>query len=262
MVPEAQDFATVGHLYRGIEQGFAHLVEKYGERGVFVGPARVQASASYFGWPELITVTDLASATKAIETIVEEGEGARGDWTNAHYGKFLRCSRSTCRSTSRTPASSRRAPSPPPSCGSPNDVDEAPLIADPLTAGVADLFNASYEVMLQLLIRFFVHQEETEAELQALTTTAVNAMFTVIKPLGRLLTTLPLGPHLPNQTAGPTFEVYRTGYYLPHRDAAWVVLHERLQELAAFARELAARPGAPAALAPLEGAFQALAAGL
>src|SRR5215470_17063705 len=43
----------------------------------------------YFAWPELIPVTDLTSATQAIETIVEEGEGARGDWRQAHYGKFL-----------------------------------------------------------------------------------------------------------------------------------------------------------------------------
>ena len=29
----------------------------------------------------------------------------------------------------------------------------------PTTAGVADLFNATYEVMLQMLVRFFAHTE-------------------------------------------------------------------------------------------------------
>jgi hypothetical protein len=38
IVPEAQDFAPVGYLYRGIEQGFKYLVDKYGEKRVFVGP--------------------------------------------------------------------------------------------------------------------------------------------------------------------------------------------------------------------------------
>ncbi len=42
-----------------------------------------------YDWPELIQCTDLASAVKAIETIIEQGEGARGDWQEAHYGKFL-----------------------------------------------------------------------------------------------------------------------------------------------------------------------------
>src|SRR5262249_52214980 len=32
IVPQPQDFATVGHLYRSIEHGFDHLAEKFGER--------------------------------------------------------------------------------------------------------------------------------------------------------------------------------------------------------------------------------------
>jgi Ferritin-like len=39
--------------------------------------------------PELIPVTGLSSADQAIETIVEEGEGARGSWQGAHFGRFL-----------------------------------------------------------------------------------------------------------------------------------------------------------------------------
>jgi len=135
---EAQDFATVGHLYRGIEEGFARLVEKYGEASVFFGPAKVQASARYFGWPELITVTDLASATKAIETIVEEGGGARGDWTNAHYGKFLAVFDEYMRFKAQDPHFEPARPATAAFVRAPNDVDEAPLIADPLTAGVVE----------------------------------------------------------------------------------------------------------------------------
>jgi hypothetical protein len=62
---------------------------------------------------------------------------------------------------------------------------------------------------------------------------AVTTMFQIIKPLGLLLTTLPVGPGAPGMTAGPSFEMYRTGYILPHRHAAWVVIHERLLDLAA-----------------------------
>jgi hypothetical protein len=59
IVPRPQDFATVGHLYRSIEAGFAHLAEKYGEEWLFVGLPRAQATAEYFRWPDLVTVTDL-----------------------------------------------------------------------------------------------------------------------------------------------------------------------------------------------------------
>jgi Ferritin-like len=73
IVPQDQEFATIGHLYRGIEQGFRHLVEQYGEQRVFIGPPRAQATQESFGWPELLAVTDLASACQAIETIIQEG---------------------------------------------------------------------------------------------------------------------------------------------------------------------------------------------
>src|SRR3954462_3320032 len=38
IVPQGQDFATVGHLYRSIEAGFDRLASKYGEDGLFIGP--------------------------------------------------------------------------------------------------------------------------------------------------------------------------------------------------------------------------------
>jgi hypothetical protein len=40
IVPRLQDFATIGHLYRSIEGGFAHLVDKIGEERLFVGRRR------------------------------------------------------------------------------------------------------------------------------------------------------------------------------------------------------------------------------
>src|SRR5271165_5328903 len=58
IVPRGQDFATVGHMYRSIEAGFAHLCAKYGEKWLFVGPPRAQATQEHFGWPELVPVTD------------------------------------------------------------------------------------------------------------------------------------------------------------------------------------------------------------
>jgi hypothetical protein len=83
--------------------------------------------------------------------------------------------------------------------------------------------------------------------LQTLGSTAVMVMFMAIKPLGHLLTTLPIGPDLPGKMAGPTFEIYRTSYILPHHDAAWIVLHERLLELAAYCGKLSDQQSPPQA---------------
>jgi hypothetical protein len=103
-----------------------------------------------------------------------------------------------------------------------------------------------------MLMRYFIHGKETEEELQTLSSTAVNAMFMVIKPLGQLLTTLPIGPDLPGKLAGSTFEIYRTGYVLPHHDAAWIILHERLLELAGYCGKLSGQQAA------LQGDLQAI----
>ncbi len=89
IVPRLQDFATVGYLYRSIEAGLHHLADKLGERRLFVGPPRAQATAIHFSWPELVAVTDLASACRAIEEILEQGEGPRGERRAAHFGQFV-----------------------------------------------------------------------------------------------------------------------------------------------------------------------------
>src|SRR5499427_2645072 len=75
LVAVAQEWRTVGHLYRGIEAGLANLCARDGEDAVFIGPVRAQAVTDIFEWPELIAVTGLALANRAIETIVEQGEG-------------------------------------------------------------------------------------------------------------------------------------------------------------------------------------------
>jgi hypothetical protein len=111
-------------------------------------------------------------------------------------------------------------------------VSEGTLISDPRTAAVSDLFNGCYEALLEALLRFFVHVGEGKTDLMTLADVSVDAMFSVMAPLGRLLTQLPVGPETPGKTAGPTFDIFRRSYLLPHRTAARVILQERLQELA------------------------------
>ena len=116
---------------------------------------------------------------------------------------------------------------------------EVPLADDPVTAKVMDLFNVAYEILLQILERFFAHTDETDAQLKTLADATMGLMFGAIKPLGDLITTLPAGPSYPGANAGPSFELfYESDYLLPHRDAAWALLTERLDVAAAFCQEI------------------------
>ena len=241
----SQACETVGHLYRGIEQGLERLVERHGEGGVFIGPPQAQATTEVFEWAELTAVTDLASARAAIELIVEQGEGARGDWRNAHFGKFVALLDDYLAARAAEPGFQPARPVVPAYVRRPPDVEaDMVLITDPLTAQVADLFNATYETTLQALSRYFVHSGETGEQVTTLATTTKHLMNWVMRPLGSVLTTLPVGPERPGMLAGPAFEIVQPSFYvLPHRQAAWRILAERLGELASRAERLSGTAG-------------------
>jgi hypothetical protein len=240
IVPRLQDFATVGHLYRAIEEGFRHLVDKLGEERVFLGPPHAQVTQTSFAWPQLIPVTDLAGAVRAIEEIVEQGEGPRGDWRDAHFGRFKRVLDEFLAMRDADPSFEPAHPVIAARVRVGEGESEGPLITDAVTARVADLFNVVYEVLLQLLYRLLARIDETDAQTATLADTAVGLMFDAIEPLGKLLCTLPVGAEHPGRTAGPPFELfYQPDYLLPHRRAAWLVMSEHLADAAAFASRLA-----------------------
>jgi hypothetical protein len=89
-----------------------------------------------------------------------------------------------------------------------------PRIGARVTSGCGDLFNVSYEILLQLMGRFFAHTEETDAQLATLANSALALMLGAIKPLGDLLTTLPVGPDHADLNAGPSFELFDENDYL------------------------------------------------
>jgi hypothetical protein len=263
IVPAAQHFATVGELYGAIGEGFDNLAGRHSEQWLFIGPEYAQARPENFWWDDLTPVTDLKSAHQALATIVEQGEGTRGHWRDAHYGRFLEILGEYLEFRRADPAFEPARPVIAASVRAPLDTEPGPLVSDPITARVLDAFNVSYEILLYVLGRFFGHGHETAAQLQALADVAVGLMVRVIKPLGETITTLPAGPDHPGMTAGPSFEVfYRAGYMLPHTDAAWVLLHERLVEVSGFLEATVARNDDLTGIATVPAALSALAATL
>jgi hypothetical protein len=234
--PRLQDFATIGELYRAIELGLDRLAERLGADRLFLGPPAAQATPSHFRLPDLLPVTDLASAHAAIDVIVEQGEGARGDWRNAHFGRLVTVLDEFLDLRDADPSFEPSRPVLAVHVREREDGLAVPLITDPFTSRSVDLLNAVYEVILQLLARQFAHTDETDDQLGVLASVAVGLMQDVVKPLGGLVTRLPVGFDHPGRTAGPTFELfYSADYLLPHRQAAWAVMEERMRTLAELA---------------------------
>jgi hypothetical protein len=178
-----------------------------------------------------VAVTDLASAQQALDTIVEQGEGARGHWETAHFGQFVDILDEYRRMLAANAAFDPVRPVLFATVRRGERDDAIPLIGDRVTSLCTDLFNVSYEILLQLLERYFAHTEETDAQLGTLASAAITVMGGVLGPLGDLITTLPVGPEHPGRNAGPSFELfYEDDDLLPHRASAWALLEERLRD--------------------------------
>lgn len=234
--PRTQDFSTQGQLYAAIGDGLRELSARMGESGLFIGPEWAQSAPASFGWEHLVPVRDLATALATLEVIVEQGEGATRDSPDSHFHRFqdvldeylgLRTQDPSFRPAHPVTAAVVRAVEGEPLSG--------PLITDPTTAAVSDLFNVVNDLILQMICRYFAFGHETKEQLGVLAHAAVGLMFGAIKPLGLLLATLPVVEGDTSRTAGANFQLaYRSNFLLPHRHVAWVRFAERLEEAAAF----------------------------
>ncbi len=245
------EYQTIGHLYRGVEDGFRYLAEKYGEEGLFIGSSASQAMV-YPRLPELTAVTGLTSAIQAIQQIVEQGEGAPGEVANGHYARFLRIQREYEALRQLDP---KFVPSRPvlvnPYTHLPGDLVDARkvnVVDDPLSVSICNLCDGAYELLIQMLGRYFAHVDESEADVRLLGEITVGLMGRVIGPLGNAITALPAGPSHPGFHAGPSFYIPRNVHTPPHKRAAWLAWRERLLELSAYCAILETDAGAPAEL--------------
>jgi hypothetical protein len=103
-----------------------------------------------------------------------------------------------------------------------------PVITDPLTHRVGELATVAYELVLHTLTRFFTHTDETDEQLETLIGSAIDMMAGAVSPLSTAMTKLPVGAEYPGKTAGFAFEMYYTmGNFVPWREPAWALLHER-----------------------------------
>lgn len=238
--PRGQDFASQGDLYRALEDGLRHLADTLGEDGLFIGPPWAQATADTFHWPELVPVTGLDASLDVLRRIVEQGEGATGDWDAAHFGRFRAVLDEYLDVAAADPSFQPVHPVTAAIVRTVGDEQSSgPLINDPVTAAVSDLFNVVYDLILQIICRYFAFGHETDEQLALLAGAAVGLMFGAIRPLGLLLANLPVGSGAPGATAGANFQLaYHGNFLLPHRRVAWIRFVERLDEAASFAEAI------------------------
>jgi len=239
LVPSAQDYATVGHLYRGIRAGFQSLAEKIGETALFLGDPAAQVGPEIAPLDGLVAITDLASALRAIDTIVEQGEGAPGHTEHSHYARFVRVRGELDLLTKKNPAFAPAHP-----CARNPVMRKPPVplgkvyIDDPKAARLLDLGNAVYAFALRCLGRAFGESDDPPAARTRLVDASLTAMHE-LAPLMQTLASLPASPSASGVNAGLTFTMQRSAMGFSQQRAAWGVLIERAREIAQTAETLA-----------------------
>ena len=244
--------ASQGDIYEFVLDGLRDMTSRMGEANVFIGPPPSSALRGFFQRHGFEPIRDLATAERALALVVEQGEGGSADSLDSHFHRFASILAEHDELKRDDPGFEPAFPvlenpftrTPPEHSGPVNIFD------DEFAIQVSDLFDALYGAMLQLLARFFVTTEETEAEAAALLRASVQIMRGTIEPLGELLVRLPAGTSHSRHNAGPSF-VVKTVHSLPHKQAAWTVLRERIQELGEYTRWLAASRGEEARLTPV-----------
>src|SRR5262249_9259469 len=240
LVPSAQDFLTVGHLYRAIKNGFGRLARELGEAQLFIGQSDAQITPAIGRFNELIAVTNLETAQAALEAIVEQGEGSPGHSQNSHYVKFFGVRDELAALAAADP---RFAPAWPaarnPVMRKPPTPEGKVHITAPGTAPLLDLGNAVYGLMLRCLMGVFGQPAVSHSQRRTLYETAINLMHAIV-PIAEQLARLPATTLAPTPTAGLTFTLPRS--ITPVSDPRLLpIIAERADEIAKAASAIAGR---------------------
>ena len=241
------DFRTVGEFYHKIETAFRSIPADH----LFIGDPVVQANPQYLDLPkDLVQVTDVASACKAIEMIIEQGESPTSEHPDAHFCVFdsMRAEYETLAAAAaregRVFEPTRPLLTNPTTRGFAAE-PQTNRVTDPVAAELAGLFNNAYDLMLAMLLRFFAHGGESEKELRLLARGTLRIMASGLRPLGEALAKLPAGPEYPGKNAGPTFGYARSLHLIAHQRSAWIIFLERLYDLAMRLTRLAEETSLP-----------------
>jgi len=255
VAPDPLVYNHVGELYARIKEGFENIPEAK----LFIGPRPYQDVEDWGLRLRLHVVRDRATALRAINDIVLEGEGSPNAREGSHYDRFLKLRQAlrderhadprfrASRPVVLTPQTRRH-----------RDAGSGTLIEHPVTRDVAELFNDVYSTMLLMLTQYYGYGGETVAQRVALRDGCRRLMSAVVRPLAEILTEMPVAAEGALGNAGPGFEIYSGLSLAPDKANRWVFLEERFTREVEEARRLAPQGAGHPPLVRLERLADAL----
>lgn len=229
LTPHAADYETIGQLYQAIRERLGSLVEQRGEAAFVEGAEACQLGPGIMDLPGLAVITDLPSALRGLDTIVEQGEGAPQARDDSHFARYNAIKREWAKIKRGNPAFAPAFPAAEdPVMRRPVDLEERVWITDPDAVRRLDLANAIYGQVLTLLVQSYAPAMDDDSR-RAFVDAAITLM-QAVSVLGQALARLPANPDRPGVNAGVTFTVPRNLGLRPPGSAA-ATIRERLEEL-------------------------------
>jgi len=236
LMPSAQDYTTIGHLYEAIRTNLRALAGRLGEQRLFLGESEAQVGAAVIDLDGVATIRTLHDALAAIDLIVEQGEGSPSDRDESHYQSFL-----AIRAEFRKLGKSRSGFSPAwpvadnPVLRQPPDPEDKVFIADPEAARLLDFTCAAYGLLLRLLVQTFGRTGKSAAADQAKIMDAALALMHVVGAASGQLARLPANPDHEGVNAGMSFTMLRSVAPLLDGAIEWEIIREQFETLASAA---------------------------
>ncbi len=236
LMPSAQDYATVGHLYRGIRHGLVVLCHHHGEELVFCGDPASQIGPSDASLPGLTVISDLSGAEAAIATIIEQGEGGPRHNDNSHYNRFLKVREEYDSFIAEDASFEPSFPVARNPTTSGFHGEHRMLVDAPEASLVLDLANSVYGHVLRCLVQAFGRGADSAGK--RLFVDAAIDLMEVLPVVASHLASLPAGAALPGVNAGMTFTMLRDVARIPLGPGEMRVMAERVAEMAGHARHI------------------------
>jgi CDGSH-type Zn-finger protein/uncharacterized Fe-S cluster protein YjdI len=235
LTPTARNYGSQGHLYHGIAQAIRRLADQIGEENLFVGHGEAQLSSAEFPLPGLFEVSGVETAMKALEEIVDQGEGAPAHREDSHYARFEAIRAEYHEMKQARPEFEPAVPAAlNPVLTELGDTEHTIRVSNLLARHVVDLGNAVYGLMLQTLAQVCAPVPLPSGLRQGLSEASCELMrhATVI---GEAAARLPICDKHPGVNAGLSFALPKSfGQYVQANAAQ--ILSERAAELAAACR--------------------------
>jgi hypothetical protein len=242
LMPSAQDYRTIGHLYEALRTNLIHLTERLGEKALFIGAPEAQLGRTVADLEGVDTITGLDAALRAIDVIVEQGEGSPRDRDDSHYRRFVEIGQEL--ETLRA-ADPHFAPAWPvadnPVLRRPPEPEDKIFIDAREAAVLLDFACAAYGLLLRALVQCFGREPADAVARQKRLFGAAIELMHVVGAASEALARLPASAGAPGVNAGMSFTMLR-GVEPLLRHAEELLLAEQLGELARHARTVSALP--------------------